>query len=65
MEFIYPFSSEVKSFVDLNFPIVISNPIQFETTYKNLHADLLNKIEIFKSDKIEKLYKNSGKNNMW
>ena len=61
LEFLYPFVDSIKTFANLNIPIVISNPIQFETLYKNLYLDFVNKLEIFKSEKLQKLYKNSNK----
>ncbi len=61
LEFLYPFLDSIQPFTKLGLPIVISNPIQFETIYKNSYTDFLKKIEIFKSDKIEKCYKNSNK----
>ena len=61
LEFLYPFSDSIKNFAELMKPIIISNPIQFETIYKNTYNDFLNKIEIFKSEKIKKYYENSEK----
>ncbi len=61
LEFLYPFLNDIKSFSEINLPIVISNPIQFETIYKNTYNDFFNKIEIFKSEKIKKYYKNTQK----
>ena len=61
LEFLYPFSKSILNFTELNYPIVISNPIQFETIYKKYHNEFLNKILLFKSEKIEKNYKNSKK----
>ena len=34
LEFLYPFSTNISTFSNLNYPIIISNPIQFETLYK-------------------------------
>lgn len=59
LEFLYPFVDNVKTFAELNLPIVISNPIQFETIYNNTYLDFVNKLEIFKSEKIQKIYENS------
>ena len=61
LEFLYPFSSEISSFVELGHPIIISNPIQFETIYKKTYDEFLNKLEIFKSEKLIKNYQNSKK----
>ncbi len=61
LEFLYPFSENIKGFAEINYPIVISNPIQFETQYKNLKKDFENKIDLFKSENLIKLFKNSIK----
>lgn len=61
LEFVYPFLDSVTAFTQIGLPIVISNPIQFETIYKNTHNDFKNKIEIFKSENIKKYFENSNK----
>ena len=61
LEFLYPINDQIKSFAEIDYPIIISNPIQFETIYKNIYMNFINKIEIFKSEKIQKCYKNSNK----
>lgn len=61
LEFLYPFLDSIESFSNINCPIIISNPIQFETIYKNIYNDFLNKIELFNGEKIKKIYKNSNK----
>ena len=61
LEFLYPFSNSIKNFTETIKPIIISNPIQFETIYKNTYNDFFNKIEIFKSENIKKYYENSQK----
>ncbi len=61
LEFIYPAIDTIKTFTELDYPIVISNPIQFETSYKNNYKDFTNKIEIFKSEKLINYYNNSKK----
>lgn len=61
LEFLYPFTPSISSFADLDYPIIISNPIQFETMYRKTHEEFLNKLEIFKSEKIKKYYENNKK----
>ena len=61
VEFFYSFSNSILNFAELNFPIIISNPIQFETIYKKAYDDFFKRIEIFKSEKIKKYYKNNEK----
>lgn len=61
LEFLYPFSNEVLSFSNLNYPIIISNPIQFETLYNKNFNEFFEKINIFKSEKIKKYYENNKK----
>ncbi len=61
LEFLYPFISSIKTFSEINYPIIISNPIQFETIYNNIYNDFYNKIDIFKSEKLIKKYKNNEK----
>ena len=61
LEFFYPMIENIKTFAELDYPIIISNPIQFETIYKNTQNEFLNKIEIFKSEKIKKYYEKSKK----
>ena len=39
LEFLYPFTNSIKNFAEINYPIIISNPIQFETIYKNIYND--------------------------
>lgn len=60
-EFLFPFAESVENFSNLNYPIVISNPIQFETSYQKIYDDFISKIEIFKSEKIKKYYLNNEK----
>ncbi len=60
-EFLYPFTNSVDNLCNTDYPIIISNPIQFETTYKKLFEEFLNKIELFKSEKIKKIYENNEK----
>ncbi len=60
-EFLYPFTNSVDNICNIDYPIIISNPIQFETSYKKLFEEFLNKIELFKSEKIKKYYENSEK----
>ncbi|MBQ8615173.1 MAG: DEAD/DEAH box helicase, partial [Clostridia bacterium] len=61
LEFLYPFSNSIFNFIELGYPIIISNPIQFETIYKKANDEFLNKLEIFKSKKIKKYYENNKK----
>ncbi|MBO5954938.1 MAG: transcription-repair coupling factor [Clostridia bacterium] len=61
LEFIYPFSNSIISFAELNYPVVISSTIQFETIYKKSYDEFFEKIKIFKSEKIENLFKNNKK----
>lgn len=61
LEFLYPFSNSIFNFIELGYPIIISNPIQFETIYKKANDEFLNKLEIFKSEKIKKYYENNKK----
>jgi len=61
LEFLYPILDNIKTFSNTNLPIVISNPIQFETIYKTTYQEFINKIEIFKSEKLKKYYTNSQK----
>ena len=61
LEFLYPFTDAIANFTELNYPIIVSNPIQFETTYKKINNEFLDKIKIFNSEKIENIYKNSKK----
>ena len=44
LEFLYPFSKNISTLTELNYPIIVSNPIQFETIYKKTHDDFFNKI---------------------
>ncbi|MBR4999091.1 MAG: DEAD/DEAH box helicase, partial [Clostridia bacterium] len=61
VEFLYPFTNNVLNFAELNTPIIISNPIQFETIYKNTYDEFIKRVGIFKSEKIKKYYENSEK----
>lgn len=61
LEFLSPFTNSIATFGELNLPIIISNPIQFETIYKKTFDDFLNKINIFKSEKLKKYYENNEK----
>lgn len=61
LEFLLPFTDEINSFLNIDYPIIISNPIQFETIYKNYYLNFFNKLEVFKSEKLQKLFKNSEK----
>lgn len=61
LEFLYPFSNSVSNFACLDYPIVISNPIQFETIYKKTFEEFLTKTQIFKSKNLENLYKFNSK----
>ena len=36
LEFLYPLTKSINNFSSLDYPIIISNPIQFETIYKKL-----------------------------
>lgn len=61
LEFLYPFSNNVLSFFDLDYPIIISNPIQFETSYKKYYEEFISKINLFKTENLINLFKNSKK----
>ena len=61
LEFLYPYLNSISTFNEINYPIIISNPIQFETAYTNLYNDFLNKIALFKSEKIQKNYEKTNK----
>jgi len=60
-EYFYPFDNSIKTFTELDYPIIISNPIQFETLYKIAYDDFFNKISLFESEKIKKIYENNKK----
>ncbi len=61
LEFLYPILENIKTFSNINYPIIISNPIQFETIYKHTYSEFISKINIFNSNKLQKYYKNSNK----
>jgi len=61
LEFLYPYSNKVKTFAELDYPLIFSNPLQFVTIYKKAYEDFFKKIELFKSEKIIKNYKNTTK----
>lgn len=61
LEFLYPLTDNVFTFSELGLPIILSNPIQFQTLYQKCHDEFLNKIELFKSEKLKNIYKNNKK----
>ena len=61
-EFIYPFSKNYATILDLDYPMVISDQIQFEFSYKKLFESFNEKIkEIFINENFINFYKNSKK----
>ena len=62
LEFLFPFTSKVISFSELNLPIIIANHLQFNNNYIKLHDLFYNKIKsVFTSEKLIKIYKKSQK----
>lgn len=61
LEFFYPYSNNIVTFSELNYPIIISNPIQFQTIYNKCYEEFIDKFKLFKSENIEKIFKNNKK----
>ena len=62
LEYIAPFTSEITSFADLDLPIVITDEIQFENSYKKISENILNKIDLlFSNEELKNIYKNNKK----
>ena len=53
LEFLYPLTDKVTPFAEIGLPIIISNPIQFETNYKKYYEEFLNKIELLKNTDLQ------------
>lgn len=62
LEFLYPFMDSIDTIVNINYPIIISNEIEFENLYESYLKNFIEKIEInFKSENLIKIYKNNKK----
>lgn len=61
LEFIYPFVDSITSFSNLDYPLIISNPIQFELLYKKYYEEFEKNLLILKNNNLIKIYKNSKK----
>lgn len=61
LEFLFPFSNSISTFCEINYPIIVSSPVQFETIYKNIYNDFLSKINLLKSEKLIKIYEKNQK----
>ena len=62
LEFTYPFINKIDTITKINYPIIISNELEFENIYNNYLKNFIEKIElIIKSEKIIKIYKNNEK----
>ncbi len=62
LEFLYPFMDSIDTIANINYPIIISNEIEFENLYESYLKNFIEKIEInFKSENLIKIYKNNKK----
>ncbi len=62
LEFLYPFMDSIDTIANINYPIIISNEIEFENLYESYLKNYIEKIEInFKSENLIKIYKNNKK----
>ena len=62
LEFLYPFSNSINTIAEIDYPIIISNEIEFENIYSEFEKTFLEKINlIFKKENIIKIYENNQK----
>ncbi len=62
LEFLYPFSDSINTIAEIDYPIIISNEIEFENIYAEFGKNFLEKINlIFKKENIIKIYENNQK----
>lgn len=62
LEFLYPFSDSINTIAEIDYPIIISNEIEFENIYSEFEKTFFEKINLtFKNENIIKIYKNSEK----